>query len=70
MSTDHSPAGTAVRAACLGCTLGASLTYAIHESFPPALPLYIAFLSLFHLLEYWTTAQYNPGNVNNKCIAQ
>lgn len=62
------PAGAAVRAAALGSSLGASLIYALFVvPHRPGLPLYVAFLSLFHLLEYWTTARFNERNVNNKC---
>ena len=64
------PAGTAVRAAGLGIVLGASLCYAILVCpANPQLPLYFAILAQFHLLEFWTTAKYNPGKVNNKCVS-
>lgn len=61
------PAGTAVRAALLGCTLGFSICLAVFSyTHRPELSLYIAFLSLFHLLEFWITAAYNPQNVTNE----
>ncbi|CCG84860.1 protein of unknown function [Taphrina deformans PYCC 5710] len=58
-------AGIAVRAAGLGCLLGVSLTTAffITPATWPALACYVAALSLFHILEFWTTAAYNPENV-------
>lgn len=60
-------AGTAVRASLLGCTLGFSACLAVTRfSHRPELPLYIACLSLFHIMEFWTTAAYNPRNTSNK----
>lgn len=60
-------AGTAVRASSLGCILGFSLCLAItRHAHRPELPLYIASLSLFHILEFWTTAAYNERNVTNQ----
>lgn len=66
-NTSHDPAGTALRASILGCVLGFSLCL-ISNSWNkrPELPLYVAFLALFHLLEFWTTAKYNQENVTNK----
>ena len=63
------PAGIAVRAAGLGVLLGSSLCYALLiVPTHPELPLYLAIISLFHLLEYWTQAKFNTAKVNNECI--
>ncbi|KAK3985552.1 Isoprenylcysteine carboxyl methyltransferase family-domain-containing protein [Cladorrhinum sp. PSN332] len=56
--------GIAVRAFCLGIALtisaGLTLTILIYTSSPLwRLPYFIASLSLFHFLEFWTTAAYN-----------
>lgn len=59
--------GTATRAAFLGCTFGFSICLTVTRlSSRPELPLYISALSLFHMLEFWITALYNPRNVTNQ----
>jgi hypothetical protein len=64
----NAPDGVAVRAACLGCLLGASMTVAVLVTpTRPFLPLYVASLALFHLLEYWTTARYSPSHAAHSC---
>ncbi|KAK3302008.1 Isoprenylcysteine carboxyl methyltransferase family-domain-containing protein [Chaetomium strumarium] len=63
----HQPkslAGIAIRSFCLGIalTLGlvATLTIYFYTSSPLwRLPFFLAALSLFHFLEFWTTAAYN-----------
>lgn len=63
----NDPAGTALRASALGCVIGFSLCLMCNNwSRRPELPLYVACLALFHLLEFWTTAKYNQQNVTNK----
>lgn len=49
-----------IRAALLGAVAGAGVTYSTVSSYPQ-LPLFLAFLSIFHILEFWVTAAYNPG---------
>ncbi|KAF8424536.1 S-isoprenylcysteine O-methyltransferase [Tirmania nivea] len=57
----HSLSGIAARAACLGFAAGVSLflTFAVGYF---QLPFFLFLLSLFHLLEFWTTARYNTPN--------
>lgn len=58
-------AGVALRAALLGSVLGLSLCLALFRlSDGPELPLYLACLAFFHIMEYWTTAKYNPQNAS------
>ncbi|KAL9131385.1 MAG: hypothetical protein Q9217_000653 [Psora testacea] len=62
----RSPASLALRAQLLGLTLGlSSLTtiyLTLHHASPLwRLPLFLSTLSLFHSLEYYTTALYNPN---------
>ena len=62
---EHNHGGVALRAALLGTTFGVSICLATTTyAHSPQLPLYIAALCLFHVLEYWTTAVYNPKNVS------
>lgn len=63
----HAPkslSGISLRAFILGLTLGASTLLTVHllvSSTSPLwrLPFFLSTLSLFHFLEYWTTATYN-----------
>ncbi|KAK2050515.1 isoprenylcysteine carboxyl methyltransferase [Colletotrichum somersetense] len=65
----HQPkslAGIALRAFCLGAAhlTGLLLTFALLFSTSSALwrlPFFLAALSLFHFLEFWTTAAYNTS---------
>ncbi|MCJ1379412.1 hypothetical protein MMC17_002513 [Xylographa soralifera] len=57
-------AGIAMRAGLLGAAFSSSLIYAIYllsqSSHFWRIPFFLAALSLFHFLEFWCTAQYNP----------
>ena len=59
-------AAISLRAFCLGTALGASFVmtfYIAFVSFSPfwRLPVFLSTLSLFHFLEYYITAAYNPA---------
>ncbi len=49
----------------LGIIFGVSIVLFFLMKFKP-LPIYLCSLSLFHFLEYWITAKYNPSRVNSK----
>lgn len=59
-------AGISLRSQLLGFTLGLttfSTAYlALHSSPLWRAPFFLAALSTFHFLEYWTTARYNPSH--------
>jgi protein-S-isoprenylcysteine O-methyltransferase len=67
---DKSLSGIATRAFLLGLTLGLTtlttayllLTYGSTSLWP--LPSFLLFLSIFHFLEFWVTAQYNTPQAN------
>ncbi|TGZ77363.1 ICMT-domain-containing protein [Ascodesmis nigricans] len=59
-SGSYSLRGIATRAFSLGILLASSLLTIPFTSFPQ-LPFFIASLSLFHFLEFWITASYNPS---------
>ena len=64
-SRQHDLAGIALRASLLGFLLGGSLILACTTYIArPQLPLYIVFLAFFHIMEFWTTAQFNVKNAN------
>ncbi|KAL2156003.1 hypothetical protein VTH82DRAFT_747 [Thermothelomyces myriococcoides] len=57
--------GIAVRSFCLGIAfavgvMGAIAIFALTTSSLWRLPFFLAALALFHFLEFWTTAAYNP----------
>ncbi|KAG4303494.1 hypothetical protein PCANB_000218 [Pneumocystis canis] len=60
---DFIEAKIAIRAAILGFAIGLFSIESFHVNFPQ-LTLYFVFLSLFHFLEFWITALYNPLNVS------
>jgi protein-S-isoprenylcysteine O-methyltransferase len=51
----------------LGILSGLSITLSIHPFFKnfPYLTIYLFFISLFHFLEYFITAKYQPNRVNS-----
>ncbi|KAG4305994.1 hypothetical protein PORY_000904 [Pneumocystis oryctolagi] len=53
----------AIRAVILGFIIGLSSIGSFHVNFSQ-LTMYFGFLSLFHFLEFWITALYNPLNVS------
>lgn len=57
----HSLSGIAIRAACLGFVAGVGLLLSFTLGYFQ-LPFFLFLLSLFHLLEFWTTARYNTPN--------
>jgi protein-S-isoprenylcysteine O-methyltransferase len=61
---ERSLAGIALRAFLLGLVLGISLLLAAWAIYSDSnlwrIPFFLATLSLFHFLEFWTTAQFNP----------
>ncbi|MCJ1354460.1 MAG: hypothetical protein MMC33_004449 [Icmadophila ericetorum] len=61
-------AGISLRSQLLGFALGISTVsaayLALHSSPLWRAPFFLATLSLFHFLEYWTTARYNPSHAN------
>ncbi|MCJ1398305.1 hypothetical protein MMC11_001502 [Xylographa trunciseda] len=63
-SGSRSLAGIAIRAGLLGATFSSALIYTIHLLNKPSpfwrAPFFLSALSLFHFLEFWCTAQYNP----------
>ncbi|MCJ1436391.1 hypothetical protein MMC27_005770 [Xylographa pallens] len=60
----RSLAGIAMRAGLLGATFSSTLIYTVYllneSSQFWRVPFFLAALSLFHFLEFWCTAQYNP----------
>ncbi|CUS09885.1 unnamed protein product [Tuber aestivum] len=56
----YSLSAIAIRAFLLGTTFASSflLAYLLRSTYPQ-LPLFVTALSLFHFLEFWTTAEYN-----------
>ncbi|MCJ1287011.1 hypothetical protein MMC26_006358 [Xylographa opegraphella] len=60
----RSLAGIALRAGLLGATFSSTLIYTTYllnkSSHFWRVPFFLAALSLFHFLEFWCTAQYNP----------
>ncbi|BFZ60356.1 farnesyl cysteine-carboxyl methyltransferase [Saitoella coloradoensis] len=64
MSNPNAPDGVALRASLLGAVFGASSVLACVSS--PAHPagfIFVALLAIFHILEYYVTARYNPIRV-------
>lgn len=63
-----SPASISIRAFLLGLTLGSSFLVTVHLALLAIplwrLPFFLCSLSLFHYLEYQTTALYNPRVAN------
>ncbi|GMM38250.1 protein-S-isoprenylcysteine carboxyl O-methyltransferase [Saccharomycopsis crataegensis] len=53
----------AIQAAFLGVIFGVSLTLLFQVTFYP-FPLYLLALSVFHFMEFWITAKYNPAKVS------
>lgn len=53
----------------LGILLGGSLAIAIVRSDLSSLSYYVAFLSLFHGLEYLITKTFQPSRANYDCIS-
>jgi len=62
----HSLSGIAMRAAGLGFAAGVCLFLAFVGGYFQ-LPFFLFLLSLFHLLEFWTTARYNTPNAKTSC---
>ncbi|KAH0536884.1 hypothetical protein FGG08_006287 [Glutinoglossum americanum] len=59
--------GISMRAFCLGLALGLTSSLSLFLTVHTALwraPAFIALLSLFHFLEFWTTAQCNTSQAN------
>ncbi|MCJ1289848.1 hypothetical protein MMC34_001381 [Xylographa carneopallida] len=60
----RSLAGIAMRAGLLGVTFSSSIMYSVYllnqSSHFWRVPFFLAVLSLFHFLEFWCTARYNP----------
>ncbi|KAF8475973.1 Isoprenylcysteine carboxyl methyltransferase family-domain-containing protein [Kalaharituber pfeilii] len=63
----HSLSGIALRAACLGFAMGASLLLAVTCGYFQ-LPFFFFLLALFHFLEFWTTARYNTTQAKTKAF--
>ncbi|KAK4695624.1 protein-S-isoprenylcysteine O-methyltransferase, partial [Lecanoromycetidae sp. Uapishka_2] len=62
--SDRAPAAVSLRAFLLGATFSASLVTTLYlTSFTPLwrLPFFLCSLSVFHFLEYYTTALFNPS---------
>ncbi|KTW27930.1 protein-S-isoprenylcysteine carboxyl O-methyltransferase [Pneumocystis jirovecii RU7] len=62
-SHDFIKAEIAIRAVILGFVMGSSFLSSFHVNFSQ-LTIYFVFLSLFHFLEFWITALYNPLNAS------
>ena len=73
---DNSLAAISLNAFVLGATLNSSLLITIYLAYNGnplwRLPFFLASLSLFHFLEYYTTARYNPtaAGVNAFLLSQ
>ncbi|CCJ31411.1 unnamed protein product [Pneumocystis jirovecii] len=65
-SHDFIKAEIAIRAVILGFVMGSSFLSSFHVNFSQ-LTIYFVFLSLFHFLEFWITALYNPLNASISC---
>ncbi|KAI9594253.1 Isoprenylcysteine carboxyl methyltransferase family-domain-containing protein [Syncephalis fuscata] len=60
----HSPQNVAFYSFCLGALFMISIEFFIHSTLPSQLSVYLAALSLFHFLEYFSTALWNTSKVN------
>ncbi|KTW29207.1 protein-S-isoprenylcysteine O-methyltransferase [Pneumocystis carinii B80] len=60
---DFIKAKIAIRALILGIIIGSTFIASFHVNFSQ-LTIYFTIVSLFHFLEFWITALYNPLNVS------